>query len=85
MEATLTPAAGGSTLELRADEPFPTASSIKPALGSPFRRGLPEGVRAISKPGSPITQLSEAIHSTFHRLARSSEYGRTVSERDAGR
>jgi beta-lactamase class A len=87
------------------------------ASGSPFRRGLPEGVRAISKPGSlegvrcemawvdvpgrpytaaimtaylgresdgetAIAELSAAIYSTFDRLARSSEYGRTISDRD---
>jgi beta-lactamase class A len=86
------------------------------AEGSPFRHGLPEGVRAISKPGSlegvrcemawvdvpgrpysaaimtaylkresdgeaAIAELSAAIYSTFDRLARSSEYGRIVSER----
>jgi beta-lactamase class A len=90
------------------------------AAGSPFRRGLPAGVRAISKPGSlegvrcemawvdlpgrpytaaimtaylkhepdgeaAIAELSAAIYSTFDRLARSSEYGRIVSERDTGR
>jgi beta-lactamase class A len=90
------------------------------ASGSPFRRGLPEGVRAISKPGSlegvrcemawvdvpgrpyaaaimtaylkreadgeaAIQELSAEIYSTFDRLARSSEYGRIVSERDAAK
>ncbi len=90
------------------------------ADGSPFRRGLPESVRAISKPGSlegvrcemawvdvpgrpytaaimtaylrheadgeaAIEELSAAIYSTFDRLARSSEYGRIVSERDTGK
>ena len=90
------------------------------AEGSPFRRGLPEGVRAISKPGSlegvrcemawvdvagrpytaaimtaylkhepdadaAIAELSAAIYSTFDRLARSSEYGRIISERDTAR
>ncbi len=90
------------------------------SVGSPFRRGLPEGVRAISKPGSlegvrcemawvdvpgrpytaaimtayvrreaeaeaAIADLSAAIYSTFDRLARSSQYGRIVSERDSGR
>ena len=90
------------------------------ANGSHFRRGLPEGVRAISKPGelegvrcemawvdvpgrpytaaimtaylkrepdgdAAIEELSAAIYSTFDRLARSSEYGRIVSERDSGR
>ena len=90
------------------------------ADGSSFRRGLPEGVRAISKPGSlegvrcemawvdvpgrpytaaimtaylkhepdgeaAIAELSAAIYSTFDRLARSSEYGRIVSERDTGK
>jgi beta-lactamase class A len=90
------------------------------AEGSPFRRGLPEGVRAISKPGSlegvrcetawvdlpgrpytaaimtaylkqesdaeaAIAELSAAIYSTFDRLARSSEYGRIVSDRDTGK
>jgi beta-lactamase class A len=91
-----------------------------PAEGSPFRRGLPEGVRAISKPGSlegvrcemawvdvpgrpyiaaimtaylkresdgdaAIQELSAAIYSTFDRLARSSEYGRIISERDTSK
>ena len=89
------------------------------ASGSSFRRGLPEGVRAISKPGelegvrcemawvdvpgrpytaaimtaylkrepdaeAAIAELSAAIYSTFDRLARSSEYGRIISERDTG-
>jgi beta-lactamase class A len=88
--------------------------------GSPFRRGLPEGVRAVSKPGSlegvrceaawvdvpgrpyaaaimtsyvhreadaeaAIAELSAAIYATFDRLARSSELGRVVSERDTGK
>ncbi len=83
--------------------------------GSPFRRGLPAGTRAVSKPGSlagvrceaawvdvpgrpysaaimtaylrreadgeaAIVELSAAIHDTFDRLARSSEYGRIVNE-----
>jgi beta-lactamase class A len=86
------------------------------AEGSPFRRGLPEGVRAVSKPGAlegvrceaawvdvpgrpytaaimtsyvqheadaeaAIAELSAAIYGTFDRLARSSEYGRIVSDR----
>jgi beta-lactamase class A len=90
------------------------------AEGSPFRRGLPDGVRAISKPGSlegvrcetawvdlpgrpytaaimtaylkhetdgeaAIAELSAAIYSTFERLARSSGYGRIISERDTGK
>ena len=90
------------------------------ADGSPFRRGLPAAVRAISKPGSlegvrcemawvdvpgrpyaaaimtaylkhepdgeaAITELSAAIYSTFDRLARSSEYGRIISDRDTGK
>jgi beta-lactamase class A len=90
------------------------------ADGSPFRRGLPEGVRAISKPGSlegvrcetawvdvpgrpytaaimtaylkrepdgeaAIEALSAAIYSTFDRLARSSDYGRIISDRDTGK
>jgi beta-lactamase class A len=88
--------------------------------GSHFRRGLPEGVRAVSKPGAlegvrceaawvdvprrpysaaimtsylrheadgeaAIAELSAAIYSTFDRLARSSEYGRIVSERDSAK
>lgn len=32
-----------------------------------------------------ITELSAAIYSTFDRLARSSEYGRIISERDTGK
>ena len=91
-----------------------------PAHGSPFRRGLPEGVRAIAKPGSlegvrcemawvdvpgrpyaaaimtaylareedgenAIQALSAAIFSTFDRLARASEHGRVISERDTRR
>jgi beta-lactamase class A len=94
------------------------ALATLPAEGSPFRRGLPEGVRALAKPGSlegvraevawvdvpgrpyaaaimtgylareadgeaAISQLSAAFHSTFDRLARSSEHGRVISERDA--
>jgi beta-lactamase class A len=96
------------------------AVATAPAQGSPFRRGLPEGVRAIAKPGSlegvrcemawvdvpgrpyaaaimtsylaretdgedAIAALSAAIFSTFDRLARSSEHGRVISERDARR
>ena len=96
------------------------AVATVPATGSRFRRALPEGVRAISKPGelegvrcemawvdvpgrpyiaaimtaylrreadgeAAIEELSAAIYSTFDRLARSSEYGRIVSERDTGR
>jgi beta-lactamase class A len=91
-----------------------------PDEGSHFRRGLPEGVRAVSKPGAlegmrceaafvdvpgrpyaaaimtaylrheadgegAITELSAAIYGTFDRLARSSAYGRVVSERDTGK
>jgi beta-lactamase class A len=87
-----------------------------PAEGSYFRRGLPEGQKAVSKPGSlegvrceaawvdvrgrpyaaavmtsylksepegeaAIAELSAAIYGTFDRLARSSEYGRVISER----
>jgi len=88
--------------------------------GSPFRRGLPEGVRAISKPGAlegvrceaafvdvpgrpyaaavmtsyvrreadaeaAVTEISAAIYDTFDRLARSSELGRVISERDTAK
>jgi beta-lactamase class A len=84
--------------------------------GSHFRRGLPDGVRAVSKPGAlegvrceaawvdvpgraytaaimtsylrreadgeaVIADLSAAIYGTFDRLARSSEYGRIISDR----
>lgn len=84
--------------------------------GSHFRRGLPDGLRAVSKPGAlegvrceaawvdvpgraytaaimtsylrreadgeaAIADLSAAIYGTFDRLARSSEYGRIVSEK----
>jgi beta-lactamase class A len=84
--------------------------------GSHFRRGLPEGVRALTKPGAlegvrceaawvdvpgrpysaaimtaylrreadgeaAIAELSAAIYDTFDRLARSSEYGRIISDR----
>lgn len=84
--------------------------------GSHFRRGLPDGVRAVSKPGAlegvrceaawvdvpgraytaaimtsylrreadgeaAIADLSAAIYGTFDRLARSSEYGRIISDR----
>jgi len=94
------------------------AVATVPASGSPFRRGLPPDVRAISKPGSlegvrcemawvevpgrpylaaimtaylareadgevVIEELSAAIYTTFDRLARSSEYGRVISERDS--
>jgi len=90
------------------------------ANGSAFRRGLPEGVRAISKPGelegvrcemawvdvpgrpytaaimtaylkreadgdAALEELSAAIYSTFDRLARASDYGRIISERDTGK
>ena len=90
------------------------------ASGSAFRRGLPEGVRAISKPGelegvrcemawvevpgrpytaaimtaylrkeadgeAAIERLSAAIYSTFDRLARSSDLGRIISDRDTGK
>jgi beta-lactamase class A len=102
----------------RAKDMLAVASVV--AEGSPFRRGLPERVRAISKPGSlegvrcemawvdvagrpytaaimtaylkhepdadtVIAELSAAIYSTFDRLARSSEYGRIISERDTAR
>jgi beta-lactamase class A len=88
--------------------------------GSHFRRGLPDGVRAVSKPGAlegvrceaawvdvpgraytaaimtsylrreadgeaAIADLSVAIYGTFDRLARSSEYGRIISERDTAK
>ena len=84
--------------------------------GSPFRRGLPTGTKAVTKPGAlegvrceaawvdvpgrpfsaaimtaylrreadgeaAIAELSAAIYGTFDRLARSSEYGRIVSDR----
>ena len=84
--------------------------------GSPFRRGLPEGTRAVTKagalegvrceaafvdlPGRPysvaimtaylrreqdgdhaIAEVSAALFETFDRLARASEYGRTISDR----
>jgi len=94
------------------------AVATVPDEGSHFRRGLPGGVRAISKPGAlegvrceaawvdvpsrpysvaimtaylrreadgeaAIAEISAAVYETFDRLARSSEYGRIVSERDA--
>lgn len=94
------------------------AVATVPDEGSHFRRGLPEGVRTISKPGAlegvrceaawvdvpgrpysaaimtaylrreadgeaAIAEISTAVYATFDRLARSSEYGRIVSERDA--
>lgn len=84
--------------------------------GSHFRRGLPAGTKAVSKPGelegvrceaawvdvpgrpysaaimtaylrreadgeAAIAELSAAIYDTFDRLARSSDYGRIVSDR----
>jgi beta-lactamase class A len=87
-----------------------------PDEGSHFRRGLPQGVKALTKPGAlegvrceaawvgvparpysaaimttylrreadgeaALAELSAAIYDTFDRLARSSEYGRTVSDR----
>jgi beta-lactamase class A len=96
------------------------AVATVPAQGSPFRRGLPEGVRAVAKPGSlegvrcemawvdvpgrpyaagimtaylareedgeeAIQALSAALYSTFDRLARASEFGRVISERDTRR
>jgi beta-lactamase class A len=96
------------------------AVATLPAQGSPFRRGLPDGVRAIAKPGSlegvrcemawvdvsgrpyaagimtaylareedgerAIQALSASIFSTFDRLARASEHGRVISERDTRR
>ncbi len=92
------------------------AVATVPAEGSYFRRGLPEGQKAVSKPGSlegvrceaswvdlrgrpyaaavmtaylrrdtdgeaAIAGLSAAIYATFERLARSSEYGRVISDR----
>lgn len=91
-----------------------------PDEGSSFRRGLPPGVRAISKPGdlegveceaawvdvpgrpysaaimtaylrrqadgeAAIAELSAAIHDTFDRLARASEYGRLIGESGTGK
>ena len=88
--------------------------------GSSFRRGLPEGVRAVSKPGAlegvrceaawvdvpgrpyaaaimtaylkresdgdaAIAEISAALYDTFDRLARSSDLGRIISERDSAR
>ena len=96
------------------------AVATVPDSGSPFRRGLPEGVRAISRPGSlegvrceaawvdvpgrpyaaavmtayvrreadaeaAITEISAAIFETFDRLARSSDLGRVISERDSAK
>ena len=96
------------------------AIATVPDSGSPFRRGLPEGVRAISKPGSlegvrceaawvdvpgrpyaaavmtayvrresdaeaAIAEISAAIFETFDRLARSSDLGRVISERDSAK
>jgi len=87
-----------------------------PDEGSHFRRGLPQGVKALTKPGAlegvrcevawvgvparpysaaimttylrreadgeaALAELSAAMYDTFDRLARSSEYGRTVSDR----
>jgi beta-lactamase class A len=87
---------------------------------SPFRRGLPAGQRAVSKPGElegvrceaawvdvpgrpyaaaimttylrrekdgedAISEISAAVYSTFDRLARSSEHGRVISERDTAK
>ena len=84
--------------------------------GSPFRRGLPAGTKAVTKPGAlegvrcetawvdvpgrpysaaimtaylrresdgetTIAELSAAIYDTFDRLARSSDYGRIISDR----
>ena len=95
-------------------------NSATPDSRSAFRRALPEGVRAYTKPGelegvrceaglvalegrpyaavvmtaylrrekegeAAITEISAAAYETFDRLARSSEYGRTISERDAAK
>jgi beta-lactamase class A len=84
--------------------------------GSPFRRGLPAGTKAVTKPGAlegvrcetawvevhgrpysaaimtaylrrekdgedAIAELSAALYDTFDRLARSSDYGRIISDR----
>ena len=84
--------------------------------GSPFRRGLPAGTKAVTKPGAlegvrceaawvdvpgrpysaaimtaylrreadgeaAIAELSAAVYDTFDRLARSSDYGRIISDR----
>jgi beta-lactamase class A len=92
------------------------AVATVPDEGSFFRRGLPEGQRAVSKPGAlegvrceaawvdlrgrpyaaavmttylrhdadgeaAIREISAAVFETFDRLARSSEYGRVISER----
>jgi beta-lactamase class A len=96
------------------------AVAAVPDESSHFRRGLPEGFRAVSKPGAlegvrceaawvdvsgrpytaaimttylrretegeaAITEISAALFDTFDRLARSSEYGRIVSERDSAK
>jgi beta-lactamase class A len=96
------------------------ALATLPDAGSQFRRALPEGQRAINKagelegvrcdtawvdiPGRPYTatimtaylrresdgeaviaELSAAIYDTFDRLARASEYGRIISERDTAK
>ena len=87
---------------------------------SPFRRGLPSGQHAVSKPGSlegvrceaawvdvpgrpyaaavmttylrreqdgeaAIAEISAAIYDTFDRLARASDLGRIISERDTAK
>jgi beta-lactamase class A len=96
------------------------AVATVPDEGSHFRRGLPEGLRAVSKPGAlegvrceaawvdvsgrpytaaimttylrretdgeaVITEISAALYDAFDRLARSSGYGRIVSERDSAK
>jgi beta-lactamase class A len=88
--------------------------------GSPFRRGLPDGVHAVTKPGAlegvrceaayvdlsgrpysaavmtaylrrekdgeeAVAEISAALFETFDRLARASEYGRTISDRVTAR
>ena len=107
-------AAGDSLSPARAADMLGVASVADE--GSHFRRGLPEGARAVTKPGdlegvrceaawvdvpgrpysaaimtaylrregdgdAAITELSAAIYDTFDRLARSSDYGRIISDR----
>jgi len=96
------------------------AMATVPDESSPFRRGLPPGVHAVSKPGAlegvrceaawvdvpgrpycaavmtgylkrekegedAIAEISAAIYDTFDRLARSSDLGRVLRERDTAK
>jgi beta-lactamase class A len=111
--------ARGEGLSPEGAKDLATVASVRDE-GSFFRRGLPEGLVAVSKPGAlegvrceaafvpvpgrpyaaaimtaylrreadgeaAIAELSAAIHDTFDRLARSSEFGRIISDGSGSR